>query len=608
MGRDLRGVRVAVDGDLTAMPTSAGKMPASPRAARQDAAPPGGPAAVPAEPSNRQTVKPSNSFAATNVVASVVGYVNAKNEAPYRVGYEAPSDDAPGYRRKTRIPPKGWWPDPILDFLDGVMIAGTDVQSFWIDVRCPEDQPAGEYVGVLVVSADGVESVRIPFSVRVNRFAVPRTSPLPLAITFCPDYAMGTNSPAPRAVITGRLTEWCDFLADHYVTMDDIYVPQNGRNTIHFDMLERLRGQGRLGLFNLGYWALPKSTNETDMAAWRKKWIEPIKEAYEEARRRDLLGHAYCYGCDEVGARSFPLVRAAAEEVRAAAPGVSLSTTSFDDDFGVGTNRLLDVIDWFTPQTMKFDPVKAARSRAEGHQVWWYICMGPQAPFANMFVECPAIEGRILMGAQTVRMRPDGFLYYFINLWPRTNRCIENGPFTDWNPRSYGTTHGDGAWVCPGPGGRPLSTIRFENFRDGLEDYAYAKLLEQKLKELGENCSQMTTNINCSQIANINSNLPTSETPSLPEAEATTPLQPSNRQTVKASNRASWAQRAREALAVPDYVIDGRPYPAAGWDPEYWRNCPLMYSMTNFTDDPAALYRWRDEIADLIEEAAELGR
>ena len=50
-------------------------------------------------------------------------------------------------------------------------------------------------------------------------------------------------------------------------------------------------------------------------------------------------------------------------------------------------------------------------------------------------------------------------------------------------------------------------------------------------------------------------------------------------------------------------MIDGRPYPAKGWDPEYWRNCPLMYSMTNYTDDPAALYRWRDEMADLIEDA-----
>jgi hypothetical protein len=28
-----------------------------------------------------------------------------------------------------------------------------------------------------------------------------------------------------------------------------------------------------------------------------------------------------------------------------------------------------------------------------------------------------------------------------------------------------------------------------------------------------------------------------------------------------------------------------------------------MDTMTNFTDDPAVLYRWRDEMADLIEKA-----
>ena len=33
-----------------------------------------------------------------------------------------------------------------------------------------------------------------------------------------------------------------------------------------------------------------------------------------------------------------------------------------------------------------------------------------------------------------------------------------------------------------------------------------------------------------------------------------------------------------------------------------------MDTMTNYTDDPAALYRWRDRMADLIEEAAELCR
>jgi hypothetical protein len=28
-----------------------------------------------------------------------------------------------------------------------------------------------------------------------------------------------------------------------------------------------------------------------------------------------------------------------------------------------------------------------------------------------------------------------------------------------------------------------------------------------------------------------------------------------------------------------------------------------MDAMTNYTDDPAALYRWRDEMADLLEDA-----
>jgi len=38
--------------------------------------------------------------------------------------------------------------------------------------------------------------------------------------------------------------------------------------------------------------------------------------------------------------------------------------------------------------------------------------------------------------------------------------------------------NGDGAWLCVGPDGTPLATQRLENFRDGLEDFAYVKILE----------------------------------------------------------------------------------------------------------------------------------
>lgn len=39
---------------------------------------------------------------------------------------------------------------------------------------------------------------------------------------------------------------------------------------------------------------------------------------------------------------------------------------------------------------------------------------------------------------------------------------------------------GDGNILACGPGGQPLATMRLENFRDGLEDYAYAQIYRER--------------------------------------------------------------------------------------------------------------------------------
>ena len=475
-------------------------------------------------------------FAASNVACDVVGYVHVVNKAPYRIGCWTATNAAPGWVRTTREASPGWWPDPILDFLDGVDVADTDVQSFWIRVHCPEDQPSGMYSGTLTVSADGMRPFEVPFRVRVNDFAVPRKSPLPMAITFSPGPSGQFATPEEQA-LNARLRkdpsypgniwrthelEWGDFLADYYITMDSLY----HHGDIHWDVLRRLKEQGRLDRFNLGYWHY--FTGGADQEArWRDTTLRRLKEAYAKAKDLGILEHAYVYGCDEIATNWFGNIRRCVEILKTELPGVPISTTAYDHEFGVGTP--LDTMDWFTPLTPRFDPAKAVRSRAAGHQVWWYICCHPHAPQANMFIECPAIEGRILMGAETTRMRPDGFLYYQITLW-NSPRCITSGPFTDWDPRSWTRYHGDGSWTCVGPGGRPLPTVRLENFRDGLEDYAYACLLERRLG-------------------------------------------------ARARKDDAWAKCARELLAVPNDV---------------------MRSMDQFTDDPAAVLRWRDSMADLI--------
>lgn len=482
-------------------------------------------------------------FPASSVQCDVTGYVRTKHPVPYPVGYNVSTNVGPGYVRKTKTPEIGWWPDPILGFLGGIDIREFDVQSFWVRVHCPAGQKSGTYNGTLVVSARGVESVRVPFSVRVNDFALGRVSELPLALTFSPwpnkQEETERNLKAATAVLNDpespvnqwkkRKAAWTTFLADYLIPVGNLYYDSQKWDIEPF---MQLKADNRLGLVNLGYWE-PGS----DMGKWRENTLPRLKKNYEIAKNNGFLANAYMYGCDEVEKDRFGPIREAVKYLKKALPNVPVFTTARDMNYGVGTE--LDVMDWFCPLTDAYDPEKAKASRAAGHKVWWYICCQPHAPYANMFVECPAIEGRLLMGAQAVKYRPDGFLYYQISTW-NSRRCIASGPFTDWEARSWTTYNGDGSWTCVGPNGTPVPTVRLENFRDGLEDYAYATILERRLGEVE------------SGKRNVN------------------------------GDRDKWMSRARRLLSVPDRVVE---------------------SMSNYTDNPRVVYLWRDAMSDLIEAA-----
>ncbi len=450
-----------------------------------------------------------------------------------------------GYVETKAVPPYGsshvgWWPDPILTFMDAADIAAGDAQAFWVSVKAPEDQGAGVYSGKLEVSAEGGPLMAFDLSVRVYDFAVPKASPLPLAITFAPhDHPTAATSDEqtkwrtqpqyPLNTWREHKSEWVDFLADYYITYDSLYAYSGWAPD--FDELLRLKEEGRLGTFNLGYYSKCPTDAEGE-AAWRRATIDVLRPRYERAKELGLLEYAYIYGCDEHPKDEFPFVEKAASILKAEFPDVLVMTTTYDHSYGRET--VIKSMDAWCPLTPRFVPEAAEEVRAEGKQVWWYICCGPHHPHANMFVEYPAIEGRLLMGPMTAKLRPDGFLYYQISIW-NSEKPIEGGPFTDWDPRSWTSYHGDGSWTCVGPGGTPLATIRLENFRDGLEDYAYHKLLGQMITEARASGTQ-------------------------------------SRQ---------WLQKAQEALEVPD---------------------ELVQSAHAYSRDPAELYRWRDRMAEVIEE------
>ncbi len=409
----------------------------------------------------------------SNVMVGVTGYVRTRGLPRYKVGYNVATNEAPGYRRLVRRADPGWYPDPILDFLDAADVKPATVQSFWIDVSCPRDQPAGMYSGVVTVSCDAPQkrTASYPFRVKVWDFTLPKEPPLPLAVTFHVDSA----SPC-KAAVESRLDEWADYLADHFITIDSLYAYETPR----FAQLERLKREGRLNRFNLGYWTDFMRSPDAERS-WMKDRKPSFDAAYSRAKELGLLDHAYIYGMDECPSNHFPAMRLTLSRLKRMYPGVPISTTCYDYTYGE-SGQLAD-IDIFTPDTTKYSLAQAEKARANGRHVWWYLACVPHAPYANFFVECEGIEPRSLMGAQTVKYRPEGFLYYQTAIW-RRNKPIEKGPYTDWDPFSWGRVgnmyNGDGSWTAVGPGGRPLETVRLYNFRDGLEDYAYAKLLAER--------------------------------------------------------------------------------------------------------------------------------
>ena len=56
---------------------------------------------------------------------------------------------------------------------------------------------------------------------------------------------------------------------------------------------------------------------------------------------------------------------------------------------------------------------------------------------------------------------------------PTAPRRVTSGPRSPWIANSFGRYNGDGYLIYPGAEGKPWSSIRFEAFRDGLEDYEY---------------------------------------------------------------------------------------------------------------------------------------
>lgn len=389
------------------------------------------------------------------VQVSPVGFVETK-KPPYPVRYV------------------GWHPDPILDFLKSFDVRKGEVQPVWIRVKAPTGTPAGDYQGPITVKAANARPTTLTLNVRVWGFDLPRQTHLRTAMSLYDHFlanAYGTVTEPMRA-------KYEDFVLSYRINPDNIYRSEPPP----IKSLLRWERQG-LNAFNILYVRKPDGLKAGDPYPPDRKQaiLAKLDEVIPQLKENGLYSKAYVYGFDEIGPESYAAMKDIFGAIKAKYPDLLTLTTGRDHTYGEASG--VDTVDAWCPLTPYYDLDRAAKARARGKQVWWYTCIGPKEPFANWLIEYDAIDARVLMGLQTAKYQPDGYLYYAMMRWPLTKKPITSGPYTDWPPASYNDCNGDGSIICAGPDG-PLATIRLENIRDGIEDNEYFWLLRQEIKRL----------------------------------------------------------------------------------------------------------------------------
>ena len=378
----------------------------------------------------------------------------------------------------------GRHPDPLLP-LEPFNVQEGGCEVLWITVSVPPGTPAGTYKGRIETHPSNSPALEIPVSLKVWGFELPVRSTLKTAF---PMFETEIEKFYGKPVSREQRWLYYDFLLRRRISPSCQY-EEEPRPRI--EDLDRVMDRGS-NVISTGY----LEYEELD------KWIENVRPMMEFLSKRGWPKWSYVYGFDEVGPQGYSKLVEAYGKVKESYPDAPRACTIGPDH---DLPKIFGTVDIWIPQTDRFEEIYKER-QAAGDELWWYVSMWPRHPFANMFVDYPAIDHRILFW-QTWKYGVTGFLYYCINLWSsncvgqpsmerevaglpdaRDREAIDKGarwPEVPWNTYTGPTaTNGDGQMIYPGPDGGPLSSVRLECVRHGIEDYDILAMLRGEVDRL----------------------------------------------------------------------------------------------------------------------------
>lgn len=391
-------------------------------------------------------------------------------------------------------------PDPLLEDRE-VSLKEGETQPVWITIFVPPNAPAGDYTGRVDVISEGAKA-SISVLLKVYPVTLRESRSLWLTNWFSPaNVVRFHNVKAWSEEHWGLIRKYARIMAEHRQNV--IITPifelvrfvklKNGSLGCDFSSFDRwvelFREEGVIGRIEGGHlagrslWEAPDfdsvavtiyyengsvaqtqpsvKVTSAEYRAFLSQFLPQLQRHLEEKGWVDIYMQHLADEPIHVNAESYKTL---AGYVKTYAP--KLKTID-----AIQSTELVGAVDVWVPILHEFDANQEfyARRRAAGEETWFYTCLAPTGTYPNRFIDYPLIKVRVL---HWINFKYDlsGYLHWGLNYW-------SDNPFVNVEPDNL--PPGDAFIIYPGKSG-PLSSMRFEILRLGVQDYELLRMLEEK--------------------------------------------------------------------------------------------------------------------------------
>lgn len=374
-----------------------------------------------------------------------------------------------------------FFPDPIPPLKGSFSLQKNRCEAVLLQVASTAKTPAGTYTGKLTVKSGEQVLRTISVQAKVWDFALPVTPSCETAMGIIkPNIAKKHGISVNSLEATELYKQYYEFLLSKRIS------PYN----LPVDLLDEEADQ-YLNDERMTSFLIPFPSSDELL----KRYADKL-DTHPEWKRKGMF-----YPVDEPALREhYEELFAAVERIKKAGDGLHIATPFFRNP---RYNTEQDAVDMLTGKidvwvaksflwndnnmisVKKFTPSKTFAQRmldrqASGDRVWWYVCWEPGNPYNNLFLDMEGLQHRLLFWQQ-VQNHVTGFLYWSTTWWGETENLWKDMATVKTLDKKV---LGDGSLLYNGNEvgtDGPVSSLRLEAIRDGIDDIDYFTIAEKEL-------------------------------------------------------------------------------------------------------------------------------